>query len=197
MMDSKWFKLGALAVVATIAGSVLLGNRVAAQTPAPTAPAQAATPGRGYGMSGGMGMMMQGRMGGQSNSLIAVAAQTLGMTQTDLVAALDGGKTIAAVAEEKDVALDKIVAAFIAPRAQMLQAAVTAGRLTQGQADANLATMKANVTAQLSATFTPRGNGTGTGFVDSDGDGVCDNMSATGQAGTMHNQMNRGGRWSK
>lgn len=196
-MNSKWFKLGALAVVATIAGSILVSNRAAAQTPAPTSTAQAATVGRGYGMGGGLGMLAQGRMGGQSNSLVAVAAQTLGMTQTDLVATLNSGKTIAAVAEEKGVALDKITEAFLAPRAQMLQDAVAAGRLTQAQADANLATMKANVTAQLSSTFTPRGNGTGAGFADSDGDGVCDNMGTTSQAGTMRNQMNRGGRWNK
>lgn len=196
-MNSKWFKLGALAVVATIAGSVLLGNSAAAQTPAPTTPAQTATVGRGYGMGGGTGMFMQGRMGGQSNSLVAVTATTLDMSQTDLVAALNSGKTIADVAKEKGVALDKIVEAFIAPRAKLLQESVTAGRLTQAQADANLATMKTNVTAQLSAKFTPRGNGTGTGFVDNNGDGVCDNIGTTGQAGAMRSQMNRGGRWSK
>jgi hypothetical protein len=196
-MDHKWIKRGALALVTLVAGTLMVAGSVAAQSPAPTSTAPAATVGRGYGMGGGMGMLMQGRMGGQSNSLVAVAAQTLDMTQTDLVAALNSGKTIAAVAEERGVALEKIVDAFIAPRAQMLQQAVTAGHLTQAQADANLATMKANVTAQLNAPFTPRGNGTGTGFVDSDGDGVCDNMGATGQAGSMRNQMNRGGRWNK
>ena len=196
-MDNKWMKRGALALVTLVAGTLLVAGSVAAQSPAPMSTAPAATLGRGYGMGGGMGMMMQGRMGGQSNSLVAVAAQTLGMTQTDLLAALNGGKTFAAVAEEKGVALEKIVDAFIAPRTQMLQQAVTAGHLMQAQADANLATMKANVTAQLNAPFTPRGNGMGTGFVDNDGDGVCDNMGATGQAGSMHNQMNRGGRWNK
>ena len=53
------------------------------------------------------------------------------------------------------------------------------------------------VTAQLSAKFTPRGNGAGTGFVDSDGDGVCDNMPANGQTGTPRGPMSRGGRWGR
>jgi hypothetical protein len=193
-MNNKWFKLGAAVVVATIAGAVLFGNSVAAQSPAPSATAQAPGAGRGYAAGGGMGLFTQGRMGGQSNSLVAVAAQTMGMTQADLVAALNGGKSIAAVAEDKGVALDKIVTAFIAPREQALQEAVTAGRLTQTQADASLTTMKTNVTSQLNAAFTPRGNGAGTGFVDSDGDGVCDNLGTTNMP---RSQMNRGGRWNK
>ena len=191
-MNNKWFKFGTIAAVAAIAGAIVFTNSALAQTPEPVQAAQS-TAVRGYGM----GMLMQGRMGGQSNSLVAVAAQTLNMSQTDLVAALNSGKTIADVANEKDVALDKIVDAFIAPRAQALQEAVSAGRLTQAQADANLAAMKANVTAQLSAEFTPRGYGAGTGFVDSDGDGVCDNMGTTGQTGAPRGPMNRGGRWSK
>ena len=56
-------------------------------------------------------------------------------------------------------------------------------------ADANLATMKVNITAQLSAKFTPRGNGTGE-FVDADGDGVCDTMPNTRPGGGN-------GRWNR
>jgi hypothetical protein len=198
-MDNKWLKhglkLSALTAVAAIAGAMAFSNGAYAQTPGPTQSAPAAA--RGYGMGAGMGMMAQGRMGGPNNSLVAAAAQTLNLSQADLVAALNGGKTIADVAKEKGVALDKIVDAFLTPRAEMLKTAVTAGRLTQAQADANLATLKANVTAQLSAPFTPRGTGSGTGFVDNDSDGVCDNMAANGQAATPRGPMNHGGRWGK
>ncbi|MGQ9815817.1 MAG: hypothetical protein ACUVR3_11830, partial [Candidatus Roseilinea sp.] len=90
-----------------------------------------------------------GRAAGPDASLAAVAATTLNVSRTDLVAALNTGKTIANVAAEKGVALDKIVDAFIAPRVTAINNAVAAGRITQAQADAMIAAMKANVTAQL------------------------------------------------
>jgi hypothetical protein len=205
-MNSKGLQIGALAAVVAIAGVVAFSNSAMAQTPGPT---QTPSYGPGAGMMAGGRMgngmgMMGGRaagIGGPANSLVAVAARTLNISQADLVTALNTGKTVADVAKDKDVALDKIVDAFIAPRVEMLKSAVAAGRLTQAQADANLATMKANISAQLNAKFTPRGGGAGTGmgtgFMDSDGDGVCDNMPANGQAGAARGPMNRGGRWSR
>jgi hypothetical protein len=121
------------------------------------------------GPQGGRGGMM-GR-GGPDDSLVAIAAKTLGMTQTELVTALQGGKTIAAVAKDKGVVLDKIVDAFIAERQTALKAAVASQRMTQAQADSMIAMMKTNVLARLNQPFTPRGPG----FVDANKDGVCDN----------------------
>ena len=190
-MKNSQFTLGALATVAAIAGAIILGSSVWAQTTGPTqTPAMGM---RGYGV----GMMAQGRVGGPANSLVAVAAQTLSVNQVDLVAMLNNGQTIADVAKAKGVALDKIVDAFLAPRAGMLQNAVSAGRLTQVQADANLVAMKANVMAQLNAMFTPLGYGAGAGFIDANGDGVCDNLGANSQAGTSRGPMNRGGRMGR
>jgi len=118
------------------------------------------------------------RWGGPENSLVAVAAEQLELTRTDLISELQSGKTIADVAAEKDVALDTIVEAFVAPRAEQLAAQVDNGQLTQEQADTMLATMRANVTARLSEDWSPRGPGLGQGFVDQDGDGVCDNAGS-------------------
>lgn len=118
------------------------------------------------------------RWGGPENSLVAVAAEQLGLTRTDLIAELQSGQAIADVAAEKNVALETIVEAFIAPRAEQLAALVDNGQLTQEEADAMLATMRANVSAQLSEDWSPRGPGQGQGFVDEDGDGVCDNAGA-------------------
>ena len=120
------------------------------------------TPGPGNRM--GMG----GQMGGPQQSLVAVAADTLGMTQADLIAQLQGGKTIAQVAGEKNVALDTIVSVFVATRQAHMAQAVAAGRMTQAQADAMLATMRANVTARLSQPWSPQGPG----------DGVCDHAGS-------------------
>jgi hypothetical protein len=148
---------------------------------APAALAQAT--GAGYGPGGGSGPGGNGPgygrgMGGPQQSLVAVASDKLGMTQADLVTELRNGKTIAQVAESKQVAANTIVDAFVATRAEQLNTAVAAGRMTQAQADAMLATMRANVTARLSQPWSPQGNGPGSGFVDQNGDGVCDNAGS-------------------
>jgi hypothetical protein len=150
----------------------------------------------------------RGNWGGPDNSLVAVAARVLGMEQTALVAELNTGKTIADVAKAKGVALDKIVAAFAQPHVERLTQAVKDGKITQAQADQYLATMKANLTAKLSAPFTPRGNGNGQGFVDANGDGVCDLCGQTlpggqgqrgqGMRGNQAQGQGRGlGRWNR
>jgi hypothetical protein len=131
------------------------------------------------GQRGDMGGM-RGQMGGPQQSLIAVAADRLGMPQADLIAQLQSGKTIAQVAGEKNVALDTIVNAFVATRQARMAQAVAAGRMTQAQVDAMLATMRVNVTARLSQPWSPQGPGAGTGYVDANGDGVCDNAGSGG-----------------
>ncbi len=193
-MNNKWLKLGTLAALAAVVGALVISTAAFAQGPAGAPPSGV---GVGYGLGGrggGRGGMPLGgasRWGGTDSSLVSVAAEVLGMDRTALVAALNDGQTIADVAQAEGVALEEIVDAFLAPRADALAQAVADGRLTQAQADTMLAMMKANVTAQLSAphTVTPRGNGIGTGFVDADGDGVCDNL------GTQQPRGPRG-RWN-
>ncbi len=139
----------------------------------------------------------RGNWGGPDNSLVAVAAKVLGLEQTALVAELNTGKTIAQVAQAKGVALDKIVTAFVQPHVDWLTQAVRDSKITQAQADQYIATMKANITAKLNAPFTPRGNGQG--FVDANGDGVCDVCGQTpqnrqGMRGAQGRGMGRGNR---
>ena len=162
-MNGKGTKLGILAVAFLIA-LFAVGGVASAQ-----GPGQGSQPG-----GAGRGPGGRGGFGGPQDSLVAVAAQVLGMDQATLVSTLNSGKTIADVAKDKGIALDKIVDAFVAKRAETLKSAVAAGRMTQAQADTQLATVKADVTAQLSAKFTPQGYGLGTGFVDANQDGVCD-----------------------
>ena len=135
----------------------------------------------------------RGNWGGPDNSLAAVAAKALGIEQSALVAELNTGKTIADVAKTKGVTLDKVVTAFVQPHVDWLTHAVKDNKITQAQADQYIATMKANITAKLSAPFAPRGNGNGngmgSGFVDANGDGICDVGGQTPQAG----QGQRGG----
>jgi hypothetical protein len=168
--------------------AVLLGKAVFAQGPGTDY-------GRGGMMAVGNGPGYDRGNGGPQQSLVAVAAETLGMSQTDLVAELRGGKTIAQVATEKNVAPDAIADAFVATRAARLEAAVAAGRLTPAEAEARLVTMRTTVAARLNAPWSPQGNGPGSGFVDQDGDGVCD-TATTGQprGGRMGGGRMGGGR---
>ncbi len=194
---SKWFKIGMVAAIVAAVAIVSLGVVTTfAQGPTPTVP--------GYGGMMGFGMGWGGGMGGPQNSLVAVAAKVLGMDQTALVTELNAGKTIADVAKAKNVALDKIVNAFMESRTAAMKAAVDAKRITQAQADANLATMKAHVLEELNAKFTAgtygrgMGMGMGAGFVDANKDGVCDLCGATRPAGTTQpGQMMGRGRWSR
>ena len=163
---NKWLKTGGLAIVLAAIGWLAISTSAFAQTPM--------TGGGPGGGRGGMGM------GGPESSLVATAAQVLGMTQADLVAALNTGKTIADVAKDKGVATDKIVDAFIAARKMALDQSVASGRLTQAQEDAMLAAMRTNATAQLSAAFQLRGYGAGTGVCTSMGTAMRQNRGARG-----------------
>jgi hypothetical protein len=175
MKTRTWLTLAGIALAIVVAIAV-----------APAVWAQGPVGGFGSGMNRaqmvdgtpgpGNRMGMRGQMGGPQQSLVAVAADTLGMTQADLIAQLQGGKTIAQVASEKNVALDTVVNAFVATRQARMAQAVAAGRMTQEQADAMLATMRANVTARLSQPWSPQGPGAG--FTDEDGDGVCDHAGS-------------------
>lgn len=131
--------------------------------------------GRGRGNGQGMGQARGGKgnpMGGAEQSLVGVAAQQLSMERTDLVAQLQGGKTIADVAKEKNVALDTIVNAFVATRQERLAQAVANGAMTQAEADGRLAAARATSTARLSQPWSPQ-QGVGSGHGSSGGN--CDN----------------------
>jgi hypothetical protein len=134
------------------------------------------------------GGMMGGR--GSQNSLVTVAADVLGMQQADLVSSLQSGKTIADVAKEKGVTLDKIVDAFVAARQEFWKTAVANGRMTQAQVDSMTTVMRTNILARLSESFTPRGPG----FMDADHDGQCDNCGMMNGRG-IHQQF--GPAWNR
>lgn len=187
----KLLVIGALAAFVAVIGLAALGATAAfAQGPTPTSPMY------GFGMGG---------FGGPQNSLVAVAAQVLGMDQTALVAELNAGKTIADVAKAKNIAVDKIVNAFVDARAQALKAAVDAKRITQAQADSALAAIKAQAEKDVNAKLTPYAYGMGRGYmmnpdiVDANKDGVCDTCGVNRPAGQWQPGQTFGprGRWSR
>jgi hypothetical protein len=118
----------------------------------------------GGGPRGGPGG--PGGFGGpnNTNSPFAVAAKALGMSQADLMMAVQGGKSVATLAKEKNVSLDTIIASAVQAESDALKADVTAGRITQAQADQRLAQAKERITNLYNNTAPAGGPGRGGGF---------------------------------
>ncbi len=178
-MKNTWLVIGVIAIVLGIAGAFAIGAYVFPQRSV----ASVGGPiGRGWGMMDGFGGMTLApqanagvgrgwntvapnaapgvgvtgfrQFGGQQNSLTEIAARDLNLSVSDLIAELQKGKSIADVAKEKGVSTDKIVDDLAAAHTQTLKSAVDAKQLTQAQADAMLALLKANAAQALTQTQT-------------------------------------------
>ncbi len=125
-----------------------------AQGSAPAAPA-ACLMGRGAGPRGGLPQAAGWRWGG---SMPQVWADALGMTLDEFAAAVQGGKTVAALAEEKGLTVEVLVDKAMEARQAALQQAVADGRLTRAQADAMLEQMRTNMAERLQNGGTPGAN---------------------------------------
>jgi hypothetical protein len=104
--------------------------------------------GRGFGPGPG-----HGPRGGHGDDLDA-AATYLGTTSSDLVTQLQAGKTLAQIAGSKTSGL---VTALVAHEKTELAAAVTAGRLTQAQADQIVPTLTQHFSDLVNGTFREHG----------------------------------------
>ena len=110
----------------------------------------------GPGFGGGHG---PGGPGGHSDELDA-AATYLGLTAADLITKVQAGQTLAQVAgATSGKTAAGLVAALVAAEKTELAAAVTAGRITQAQADTILPTLTATFTAFVNGTGGPHGPG--------------------------------------
>ena len=115
--------------------------------------------GRGFGMErGGMG---RGGFAGGNTEMDAAAAK-LGMTTLDLMTELRAGKSLADVAKEKGVDAGELKTAIITAVTTQIDQAVTAGKLTQAQADQ----LKSKLDSQIDLTrsFQNGGRFKGHGF---------------------------------
>jgi hypothetical protein len=106
----------------------------------------------GPGGFGGPGGHRGGPGGGHGGMGLSTAAEALGVTEDDLRTALQDGKTIAAVAEEKGVDLQKVIDAMVADTKTHLAEEVESGRITQAQADERLADLEERITEMVSST---------------------------------------------
>lgn len=151
----------------TLAGALLLGGAGAAlipsivaaadptasPTPAATAPAGAPSHDGQRGPGGPFGHV-------ETVSDMKVAADAIGISETDLVAQLQAGKSLADVAKAKNVDPQKVIDALVADEKAEIAAAVTAGTETQAQADQELANLTQRITDRVNqAGMGPGGKG--------------------------------------
>jgi hypothetical protein len=89
------------------------------------------------------------------------AASALGMTVDELRTALEGGKSLAAVAQEKGVAVSKVVDALVAEMKTHLAEHVASGKHTQAEVDQMLADARTRIEAFVNGTAPAGGPGFG------------------------------------
>ena len=115
-----------------------------------------------YPLFGRPGFGHHGGPDGHGFGHLAAAATYLGLTETELQTQLTAGKTLADVAKAHGKTVAGLVSALVADEKKELDAAVSAGRLTQAQADAMLANAGQRFTDLVNGilpTHDPRGFG--------------------------------------
>ena len=116
-------------------------------------------PGPGFGGHPGMAF-------GADEKLDA-AAKALGITTDDLRSALRDGKSIADVAKDKNVDVNKVIDAMVGAAQARIDQAKTDGKITAEQADRLKADLKDRITKLVNGDFGARGDrgrGPGRGF---------------------------------
>ena len=154
---ARWFTgiglAGALLVAATVA------TGASAQSAPPRgSPVTGSCP--GFGVMGGFGPGLATSTAADGAVHDAVA-DSLGITAQELWDARAAGKTVAQLAAEKNVPLEKVVDAAVAAHTAELDAAVKAGSLSQTQADALTQLMRSHIQAQFQVATGVRGLGPG------------------------------------
>lgn len=92
---------------------------------------------------------------------IDATAEATGLTEEEVIAALQSGQTFAEIAEAQGVDPQTIVDALLADRQAVLEQAVADGRLSQEQADWMLEEMAEHLSERLTQPWAPRSFGTG------------------------------------
>lgn len=152
-MKSKWtyMLLGAMAALVLAGGAFALTPMAAAADPP-------AAPGPGYGYGRGM-LAMHENMTPIHDKVHAAVAAKLGMTSTDLDAAIAGGKSVATLAAEKQISLTDLQQTATDAHNAALDELVAAGTI-----DAAFAEQMKSHQAQMQANCLAGGYGTGGGF---------------------------------
>lgn len=89
----------------------------------------------------------RGHRGGGCN--LEAAAEAIGIDETELRDALDGGESIADVAEANGVSVDAVIDALVEDKAEQIAEKVESGRITQDEADQKLADAEDKITDRV------------------------------------------------
>lgn len=119
-------------VVAVGAGVLGITSFASAQISGPSSPSQVIEMSKSKGVSP-----------------LATAAIALGMTEAELRTELQAGKSIAQVAETKNVEVQVVIDALVATRQAHIAEHVAEGKLTQAEADEKLANLETRVTEMV------------------------------------------------
>jgi hypothetical protein len=92
---------------------------------------------------GGRGGRGGPQVAGLQNAMLAAAAQKLNMTAAELETQFESGQTLAQLAQAHNTTEQAVIDTALAAAKTKLAEAVTAGTLTQAQADAKLAQLQA------------------------------------------------------
>jgi hypothetical protein len=144
------------AIVGPLAAQAASPSPAATTIPTPSGEPPATGGGRG---SHGGGMGGFGFNPNEAVSDTSVVAKAIGITEADLNTALSGGQTVAAVSKAHNVDPQVVIDALVQDGLDELAAQVTAGTITQAQADAQKAEVTQRATDQVNGTFTGGGRG--------------------------------------
>jgi hypothetical protein len=163
---SQKAKIAGALLVGGVAGAAILGPlSTLAASPAPT---ESSAPTSGTGGTGGSSGTTtptdgdqdqdghgKGGPGGHNEAVsdTSVVAKAIGISEADLLTALQGGQTVAQVAAAHNVALQVVIDALVADGQTELDAAVKAGTITQAQADAEKTELTQRATDQANGNF--------------------------------------------
>lgn len=132
----------------------------------------------------GGGRADHGGPGGLDADDLTAAAKALGMSESDLTTAVEGGKSVAQVAKDKGVDVQKVIDAIVASDTAEFAAAVKAGTMTQAQADQMTANLAQHVTDEVNGTGGGRGGHGGRDHGGFDGNGGGQQPAASPSAGS-------------
>lgn len=112
---------------------------------------------------------------------VAAIASILKLTEAELKAQVESGKTLAQIATAQGVNVQLVISAIVADAQTHIASEVTSGEITQAQADTKLAGLTAKVTEMVNTVRPARGEGMRggpRGHHDNDGDGDGENPNA-------------------
>jgi hypothetical protein len=105
---------------------------------------------------------MRGPAWGGQATLDAVT-KLIGLKVEEIQAQRLGGKSLAQIAQEKNVTKDQLVGAILSAKQAIVDQLVKEGKVTQTQAETMLATMKERVSTSVDRTDVGPANGRGNG----------------------------------